>query len=104
MAVVRLALGLAAGDAQLGRVHHDDVVAGVDVRRVLGLVLAPQAGRDLYGEAPEHLVLGVDDEPALLDFADLCGIGFHTQNDEKLRILHDKGWPWTAPCVGAAKE
>ena len=82
MAVIGLALGLAASDAQLRGVHDDDVVAGIDVRRVLRLMLAAQPGGDVHGEAPEHLVLGVDDEPALLDFAHFGGIGFHCGNSE----------------------
>ena len=80
MTVIGLALGLAAGDAQLRSIDDDDVVAGVDVRGVLRLMLAAQARGDLHGEPPEHLVLGVDHVPALLDFARLGGIGFHARN------------------------
>src|ERR687887_2313460 len=88
--VVRLALGLATGDAQLRSVDDNDVVACVDMRRELRLMLAAQARGDLNGEPAQHLVLGVDHEPALLDFAGLGGIGFHARNYEKLRILHKK--------------
>jgi hypothetical protein len=45
VAVVHLVLSLVAGHAQLLGVDHDDVVAGVDVRGVDGLVLAAQAAR-----------------------------------------------------------
>src|SRR5438876_1738068 len=93
MPVIRLALGLAARHAQLRRVHDDDVIAGVDMRRVLRLVLAAQAGSNLDGEPAQDLALGVDHEPALFDLAYLRGIGFHagiTKNAEKPRILHKK--------------
>ncbi len=45
--VIRLVFALVAGHAKLRRVDHDDVVAGIDVRRVLWLVLAAQAQSDL---------------------------------------------------------
>ena len=38
-----LLLGLPAGHADLRGVDHDDEVPGIDMRRVLGLVLAAQA-------------------------------------------------------------
>ena len=78
VAVVDLVLRLAAGDAKLCRVHHDDVVAGIDVRRVLRLMLAAQARGDLRGEASEDLALRVDDVPAVVDLADFRGVGCHT--------------------------
>src|SRR5690606_32540681 len=53
--VVHLVLQLGAGDRNLLRVDHDDVVAGVDVRGVDGLVLAAQAAGELGGEASEGL-------------------------------------------------
>jgi hypothetical protein len=89
VAVIELALGLAARDAQLRRVHHHDVVAGVDVRRVLGSMLAAQAHGNLGGEATQHLVLGIDHHPLVLE-AGLRGIGFHAGKSERVRILHKK--------------
>src|SRR5690554_3298218 len=62
-----LALGLVRGEHDLVGVHDDDVVAGVDVRRERGLVLAAQDAGDLGGHAAEHEVLGVDDVPGALD-------------------------------------
>src|SRR5690606_27418788 len=66
--VVLLALFLAAGDANLIRVHHDDIIARVDVRGVDRLVLPPKTARDLAGEPTKHLPRGIDDVPAVLDF------------------------------------
>ncbi len=45
------------------------------MRRVLRLVLAAQAGSNLYGKPAQDFALGVDQEPALFDFAYLRGIG-----------------------------
>src|SRR5688572_26639472 len=53
--VVDLVAQLVARYADLLCVQHDDVIAGVHVRRVLGLVLAAQAHSDLRGQAPERL-------------------------------------------------
>ena len=54
---------LARGEHDLGRVDHDDVVAGVDVGGEDRLVLAPQQAGDLGGHATEHQPVGVDDVP-----------------------------------------
>jgi hypothetical protein len=61
--VVVLLVELVARELDLGRVDHDDEVAGVDVGRVLGLVLAREHARDAAREAAEGLALGVDHEP-----------------------------------------
>ncbi len=61
--VVELVLELRAGDTDLLGVEHDQVVAHVDVRRVVGLVLALEAMRKLRGEATECLARGIDDVP-----------------------------------------
>jgi hypothetical protein len=74
-----LSFGLVAGDLQLFDVDHDDVVAGIDVGRVDGLVLAAQAARDLGSQAAEHLVSGIDDKPVVLDFMRLGGKCFHSR-------------------------
>ena len=65
MPVVFLAQRLAAGNADLGRIQHDDEVAGIDMRRVFGLVLAAQAHGDLRREATEHFILRVHDVPTV---------------------------------------
>src|SRR5690606_6801936 len=64
---VRLLVGLVAGQPHLLGVDDDDVVAGVQVRGVDGLVLAAQDAGDVAGEPAEDLALGVDDPPAALD-------------------------------------
>src|SRR5512137_531354 len=77
VAVVDLVLFLAAGHAQLGSIDDDDEVTGVDVGRVLGLVLAAQTQRNLARKAPQHLVAGVDEQPVALDFVVLGRKGLH---------------------------
>ena len=61
--VVHLVVELLAGDRDLLGVDDDDEVAGVDVRRVLRLVLAAQRVGDARRETPEGLALGVDEVP-----------------------------------------
>ena len=70
VAPVLLLLGALRGaDVELGGVHHDHVVAGVDVGRADRLVLAPQQPGDLGRHAAEHDAVGVDDVPGPLDVA-----------------------------------
>ena len=66
--VVHLVLHLVAGDPDLLRIDHDDVVAGVHVRGEDRLVLALEAPRDLGGETTEGLALGIHDIPVAADF------------------------------------
>jgi len=61
--VVDLVGHLRARDADLPGVQHDDVVAHVDVRAVVSLVLALEAQRDLRGEPTERFTRGIDDKP-----------------------------------------
>src|SRR5436309_1462338 len=77
VAVVELLVELLAGDGDLLGVDDDDEVAGVDVRRVLGLVLAAERVGDLRRETPERLPFGIDEVPAAGDLARLCGPGLH---------------------------
>src|SRR6516164_1346506 len=79
MAVVELLVELLAGDVDLGRVYDDDEVTGVDMRRVLRLVLAAQRVRDARGETPQGLALGVDDVPAPLDLSGFRVPGLHVR-------------------------
>src|SRR3546814_11499008 len=75
--VVHLVLQLLAGDRDLLRVDHDDVVAGVHVRGKDGPVLAAQAARDLGGEAATGLALGIDEVPVPLDGLVLVAESLH---------------------------
>jgi hypothetical protein len=77
VAVVALLVELVPGHDDLLRVDDDDEVAGVDVRRVLRLVLAAQGVRDAGREPAERLAVGVDDVPAALDLTGLCVVGPH---------------------------
>src|SRR5690606_13385768 len=66
-----------AGDVDLLGVDHDDVIAGVDVRGVDGLVLAAEATRDLGAQAAEGLAGGIDHVPVALAGLVLGGEGLH---------------------------
>src|SRR5689334_6728596 len=57
---------LLPGHPQLGSIHHHDVVATINVRRELRLVLAAQTVGDDRGKAAEYDALGVDQHPVLL--------------------------------------
>ena len=83
VAVVHLRVELVAGDVDLLRVHDDDEVAGVDVRRVLRLALAAQRVGDLRSQTPQRLSFGVDEVPAALDFTGLCVPGLHSCLDRE---------------------
>ena len=77
--MVHLLVELLAGDRDLLGVDDDDEVAGVDVRRVLRLVLAAERVGDLRRETAERLAVGVDDVPVAGDLARLCVPGLHNK-------------------------
>jgi hypothetical protein len=56
---------LVAGDPDFPGVDHHDVVAAIDMRGELRLVLAAQAVGDDDGEAAEYDAFGIDQHPAL---------------------------------------
>ena len=77
MPVVDLVGGLVAGDADLVGVDDDDEIAGIDVRRVDGLVLAAQTECHFAGNTSEHLVGGVNHKPLVRHFGRLGAEGLH---------------------------
>ena len=79
MPVVELVVELLARDRHLLGVDDDDEVAGVDVRRVLRLVLAAQRVGDARRETPEGLALGVHELPLALDLAGFRVPGLHVR-------------------------
>src|SRR5689334_13673031 len=91
VAVVELVVQLVPGDRDFLGVDDDDEVAGVDVRRVLRLGLAPQRVGDLGRQTAEGFALGVNDVPAALDLARLCVPGLLHGNGglgvRRLRIV-----------------
>lgn len=46
-------------------VDDDDVIAAIDIRRVIGFVLAHQHGGNFSGQPSDNLPIAVDDEPFL---------------------------------------
>src|SRR5690606_31585200 len=75
--IVFLVTRLVAGHDDFGGVDDDDVIAGVNVRRVFWLVLATQTVCDFAGHTPEDLALCVDHVPVTLDFMRLGHKGLH---------------------------
>ena len=67
---VELLLRLVSADADLVSVHHDDEIAGVEVGRIGGLVLATQYGSHLCGQAAQGLILSVHQIPLAFDRID----------------------------------
>ena len=78
---IDLLLLLAAGEDHLVRIHHDDVVAVVHVRREGRLVLAAKAERDQRGEAADHEAFRIDHHPLLLDVGRFGRIGLAKHED-----------------------
>ena len=66
IALVFLVRHLVAGKAHFLGIDHDNVVAGVHMRRERGFVFATNEHGDLAGHAADHLVLGVHQQPFLL--------------------------------------
>src|ERR1700681_1063581 len=75
--MIKLVILLVAGDLDLVDIGHDDEITSVDVRGVDRLVLAAQTMRNTARQAPQHLVIGVDDIPIPRNVLRLGGIGFH---------------------------
>jgi hypothetical protein len=73
--VIDLLVELAAGEADLVGVDHDDMVAAIDVRREARLVLAAQDVGDDRRDAPDDQAVGVDQMPFLLDLGRLGRLG-----------------------------
>lgn len=77
VAIVALVGALVARNADLVGVHDDDEVAGVDMRRVGGLVLTAKDMGGLGCNATEDHVLSVDEKPFALNLVGLCVIRLH---------------------------
>ena len=59
------------GHTQLAGVDNNDVITGVNVRRVLGLVFAAQTARDLDRNATQYFFVGVYQKPLAPHFVRL---------------------------------
>ncbi|MNC88115.1 hypothetical protein D3C83_39020 [compost metagenome] len=100
VAVVQLVARLVAGDAQFFSIDHNDIIAGVDVGRELGLVLAAQAVRQRGCEPPEHLSGRVYEIPGARDFVRLGGKRFHQCDPALKAIWGNREFYWkSASCV-----
>lgn len=80
MPVVDLGFLLAAGEAGLARVHHDDVIPGVGVGRKDGLVLSTEDRCHFRGQAAQDGAVGIHDVPASLDVSRPWREGLHSSS------------------------
>ena len=65
--VVHFVRQFVSGQFDLGSIHHDDKIAGVNTGGENGLVLAPKNPGDLCGDPAENLVFHINHEPVPLD-------------------------------------
>ena len=77
MPPIHFVVCLVAGERNFGGVDDDNIIAGVDMRRIFGLMLAAQPACDLGRQPPEHLILGVNHKPFAFDGVGGGGKCFH---------------------------
>src|ERR1700675_217624 len=65
MVAIHFLINLVSGEADALRIDYDDVIAAIEVRRVIRLVLANQQARDARGDTAQHQPVGVHHEPIL---------------------------------------
>ena len=66
---IQLVLRLVTRHNHLGRVDNHDVIAGIDVRCINGLVLATQSASTFGCHVAQGLAFGINDEPFALDLS-----------------------------------
>ena len=64
--VVDFAFVFITGNTQFVGINYNDVVTGIYVRGVLGLVFATQATGDFGSHAAQNFILGINDIPFAL--------------------------------------
>ena len=75
--LIELLIQLLAGQNCFGCVDDDDEFPAVNVRGVLGAVLAAENVRGGNGNAPERFISRVDHEPSTLDGVRVCHVSGH---------------------------
>ena len=66
VAIIHFVLGFVTRDLHLLRIHNDNEVTCVDVRRVLSLMFPAQATRNFGRKTTKRYAIGVDHEPIVL--------------------------------------
>ena len=64
---VRLVSHALAAEPNPMSIQHDDIIAGIDVRRVIGTVFAHQHGGDLSRQSANDVASGINDKPVVSD-------------------------------------
>ena len=78
MTEVGLVRQLLSRELHFFSIDNNDIIAGIDVRRVDGLILAAQDFRDLCCKTSDRLVLGVYNVPLAFNIGGFChNRGFH---------------------------
>ena len=65
-----------AGQDDFRSIDDDDVIAGIHMGGIGGLVLATQNVRNLSGEATKHHAVCINDIPLALNVLRICHKGF----------------------------
>ena len=82
---------LLAGDADFLGVDDDDKVAGVEVRRIDGLVFPAQNVSHLHGQPAKHGAVGINDMPLALVQIHFRQMRFHLKSNQKGRGIYQMG-------------
>src|SRR4051812_15775164 len=85
IAAIDLLLALHAGDFDLAGVDDDDVVAGIDERRVLRIIFASKDASHTGSKTAKGLPRGVDDVPFARNFPRFGEMGGHNNLPNKLK-------------------
>ena len=77
MAIVNFIRVLFSSYADFLCIDHDDVIAGIEIRRILGIVFSTQAVCDFRCEPAEYFVGSVDNVPIAFNRIRGGGVGSH---------------------------
>lgn len=70
--IIDLVFQLVAGHPYFGRIDHDDVIPGINMRREFRLVFTTQPSRNFARQAAQRAPAGIDQVPVM---DNLCGFG-----------------------------
>src|SRR5438270_9772180 len=85
IAVINLLSGLHASHLYFSGIDHDNVIASVEERRVLRVMLARKNMCDLGREASQRLVSGIDHVPFARDFPLSRESGGHSNSPKEIK-------------------
>ena len=83
MTIVLLILHLVSSNSYLGGIYNNNIVAGIDMRRVLWLVFALKAESSLTGKTPKGFATGINKIPVMGNLRWFRAICFHENTSIK---------------------